>query len=106
MFKLRDFAADTRGDLLKSVAATAAVIAFSCLAMTQLLDRATKDGSLPHIAIVTSPGQDLSQRMAKLPRPLDGGGATEGRYDDTPVASIGGRPMPRIVLDPCSGQQR
>jgi hypothetical protein len=102
MSMFRKFAADTRGDALKSVALSAAVVAFASLTLTQLLDRATKDGALPHVAIVATPSQPYEQqRMAQL------SGATQSeQYDDMPVGSIGGRPMPHIVLDPCNGQQR
>ena len=102
---LSRFVSDQNGDALKSVAATAGVIAFASLAMTQLLDKATKDGSLPHVAIVTSPS-DPNLRMATLPRPTGQSSGAAGQFDDTPVATIGGRPMPRIILDPCSGQSR
>jgi hypothetical protein len=107
MFKVRNFALDTRGDMLKSVAITASAVAVGSLALTHLLDRATQSGSLPHIAIIATPGQDLSQRVANLPRPTASSAvASAGQYDTTPVGSIGGRAMPQIVLDPCSGQQR
>ena len=102
---LARFVTDQKGDALKSVAASAAVVAFASLALTQLLDKATKDGSLPHIAIVAS-NNDTSLRMASLPRPTGSSAGVGGQYDDTPVGTIGGRPMPRVVLDPCTGQNR
>jgi hypothetical protein len=106
MFKVRNFVLDTRGDMLKSVAITASAVAVGSLALTHLLDKATQSGSLPHIAIIATPGQDLSQRVANLPRPTSSSAVASTQYDTMPVGSIGGRAMPQIVLDPCSGQQR
>ena len=99
------FSSDQKGDVLKSVAASAAVIAFASLALTQLLDKATRDGSLPRIAIITG-NDDAAMRMASLPRPTSNSPGVGGQYDDTPVGSIAGRPMPRVVLDPCTGKNR
>ena len=99
------FSSDQKGDVLKSVAASAAVIAFASLALTQLLDKATRDGSLPRIAIITG-NEDAAMRMASLPRPTGNSPGAGGQYDDTPVGSIAGRPMPRVVLDPCTGKNR
>ena len=87
------------------IAASAAVIAFASLALTQLLDKATRDGSLPRIAIITG-NDDAAMRMASLPRPTGNSPGVGGQYDDTPVGSIAGRPMPRVVLDPCTGKNR
>jgi hypothetical protein len=99
------FVSDRKGDALKSIAASAGIIAFASLALTHLLDRSIKDGSLPHVAIVTTPG-DAQLRMASLPQPTATSATTSGQFDSTPVGTIGGRPMPRIVLDPCTGQSR
>ena len=102
---LSRFAHDSRGSMLKPIAGSAAIIAFASLAVTQMLDKATREGGLPHISIIASPRDD-ALRLASVPRPTGPGLTSSPGYDETPVASIGGRPMPRIILDPCNGQQR
>jgi|GEM_PF-4689161 hypothetical protein len=102
---LSRFAKDSRASMLKPIAGSAAIIAFASLAVTQMLDKATREGGLPHISIIASPGDD-ALRMASMPRPTGAGLSSSTGYDETPVASIGGRPMPHIVLDPCNGVQR
>jgi hypothetical protein len=102
---LSRFVSDQKGDALKSIAASAGIIAFASLALTHLLDRSIKDGTLPHVALVTTPA-DPQLRMASLPQPTVSSASTAQQFDATPVGTIGGRPIPHIVLDPCSGQTR
>lgn len=103
MSKLSRLASDQRGDALRPFAVTAGVIAFASLALTTLLDHATRNGTLPQIAFI-SPSGDSVAKLTGLRS-----GATQmaaGAYDDMPVGSIAGRSVPPIVLDPCTGKTR
>lgn len=100
------FARNEQGNAWRSIALGAAAIAFASMTMAQLLDRASRDGILPHVAInVTLPQDDQrilnAQNSAERTHDL-----LSGQYDYMPVGSVGNSSAPRIVLDPCTGKSR
>jgi hypothetical protein len=106
---LRRFRCDESGASHAALAVTAAAITVACLLGAHFLDRLSRPGGMPKIAIISSDGSAVSfgGRLAALPgRQPD---ATDGRFGDidyTATGSLPKNPSRPVVLDPCTGEQK
>jgi hypothetical protein len=90
---------DRRGALREMTTAVAAVVTLIGVGSAIGLDRLTRDGSLPRIAIIM-PDHEFAKR---LPAAEDGQTRVDpGTLDRSSVASIPDRLHP-VRLDPCTG---
>jgi hypothetical protein len=98
MRALLDFAHDRRGAAVNRFANSAAVIAILAVALASVLNRATKDEHSPLVRWALRDGFAGPKGDAGQQRIRD---ARFGDTDATPTGSIA-----RVVLDPCTGNQK
>ena len=99
---VRRFWGDRSGGLREATTIVAVGVTLVGVGSALGLDRLTRDGSLPRIAIIM-PNHEFADRLPSTP--ADRGRVDPGALDHDPVASIPDRLRP-IRLDPCTGAPR
>lgn len=102
---LRRFRRNADGVSYEGLAVGAAAIAVVCVLGAHVLDRLSRSGGLPTIAIISSDGSAISfgGRLAALHRRTPG--ASRGRFDGidyTETGSLREKLSRPVVLDPCA----
>jgi len=93
---------DRRGAGMQTVGLTAAGIAIAAVAMTTLLDRASKNG-MPSIAFIDGKGAVVFS-SAPQGQTASAGKAAQPRFDNIDRTVTGS--ISRVTLDPCTGKQK
>jgi len=106
---LRRFRCDEGGASHEALAVTAAVITVACLLGAHFLDRISRSGGLPRIAIISSDGTATSfgGTLTALPRQTpDASGGHFGDIDYTATGSLPENLSRPVILDPCTGRPK
>ena len=97
---------DRRGAGLQTLGLTAAGIALAAVAVTTLLDRASKNG-MPSIAFIDSKGSVVfgSAPQAQVGAQVASAGKVASPKFDNIDRTVTGS-ISRVTLDPCTGKQK
>jgi hypothetical protein len=101
--KLTVFWSDIAGSLKEKTALVVALIAIAGAGAAAGLDRLTREGDLPRIAII--PASSDFARTLDDQHPVTNREVATSVLDDSPVASIPTKLSRPIVLNPCNGHE-